>query len=187
MPLAGHRGGVAGGLQHAGDRGRSVWQRWGVASSKCRATKAAGIAAGHQGHTRGRALRHHIVLSEHDAFCGKLIKVWAVHPRVVVADVCPALVVADDDDDIGPLVGSGCENGSRVKKQTRRNDHQRTKRHSTPTDTGAAGVGTRTPPREEPKTPATIPDAENGRRVSRADVVTGRRDVGLGSAVRRRS
>ena len=66
-------------------------------------SESAGVPAGHQGHPGGGALSHDIVVAEESSALGKLIHVWSVDLRVVVAHVSPALIIGQDDYDVRPI------------------------------------------------------------------------------------
>ena len=61
----------------------------------------AGVPASHQSHPGGGALSHDVVVAEESSALGKLIHVWSIDLRVVVAYVSPTLVIGQDNDNIG--------------------------------------------------------------------------------------
>ena len=101
VPLAAQVGVVPLGREHAGEGRRTQGEGGRVAGLHGRAAEASGVAAGHERHARGRALGHRVVRREQDAFRCQRIHVRGVHGRVVGPEVRPALVVGEDDQDIG--------------------------------------------------------------------------------------
>ena len=111
VPLAAEVRVVAGRGHQVGHGRRPQGERGRVAGLHGGAPEAAGRAPGHEGHPRGGALGHRVVSLEEHAPGREGVQVGRDHRRVVGAEVGPALVVREDDQDVGrgalvPRLGS---------------------------------------------------------------------------------
>ena len=114
MPLAGHRGEVAGFAQHFGNGDGPIVEPSG------RARRAAAddvfevahprlvrVDAGQEAGARRRAARRAVELREPDAAGGERVEVRGGNLAAIRADVGPSHVVHEHDDDVRPGVGLG--------------------------------------------------------------------------------
>ncbi len=113
MPLAGHRGEVAGFAQHLGDRDGAVVEPPGGAR-RARTDDVVEVAharlmrvqAGQEACARRRAARRGVELREPDAAAGERVEVRGRNLTAVGTDVGPSHVVDEHDDDVRPGVGA---------------------------------------------------------------------------------
>jgi hypothetical protein len=114
VPLAGHRGEVAGLAQHLGDRDAAVAEPAGGARRaladdivEVAHARLVRVQAGQQARARRRAARRGVELREADAGACERVEVRGGNLAAVGTDVGPAHVVDEHHDDVRPRDGAG--------------------------------------------------------------------------------
>ena len=126
VPLSGLESGIASGLEHGGERGRARRKGPAVAGRDRVGPESAGVAARQQCYSRGRADRLHVVAVELHSRADELIKVWRLAEAAVPADIAPAEIVGNDQENVGPLLrGFVCGTGTAGGNHDRDCDHDR--------------------------------------------------------------